>query len=90
MSPIGCNTGFVAGRFESGRVRIVDDSLSSGTPIDDRAKRAAAKWQSFIDEWVSFPIGKHDDRLDACEIGLRSIGTELITERAYDMTDLPT
>ena len=67
---------------------MIDDLLSSSTPVDDRGKRASAKWQSFINEWVSFPIGKHDDRLDACEIGFRSIGTELITESDYDMSDL--
>ena len=69
---------------------MTDEPLSSATPVADWAKRADAKWQSFIDEWVGFPTGKHDDRLDACEIGLRAIGTELITESAYDMNDLPT
>ncbi|UTF56001.1 hypothetical protein [Natronosalvus rutilus] len=80
----------MAGRFESGRVRIIDDTLSKATPVDERAERAGAKWQSFIDEWVGFPTGKHDDRLDSCEIGLRGISTENVTDSDYDMSDLPT
>lgn len=80
----------MASRFESGRVRILDDSLAAETPVDDRAKRAGAKWQSLIDEWVGFPTGKHDDRLDSMEIGLRAVSTENVTDSEYDMGDLPT
>lgn len=51
----------MSARFESDKVQIVGDAASS------------SKWESFVDEWASFPTGDHDDRLDACEIALRAI-----------------
>lgn len=80
----------LSSRFESGRVRIVDDTLTEGLPIDERAKAAGQKWQSFIDEWVSFPSGSHDDRLDSTEIAMRNVATEETTQSEHDMSDLPT
>lgn len=43
--------------FEDGSVRIIGDEES-------------AKWQTFENEWVSFPTGNHDDMLDAATIAL--------------------
>lgn len=49
-------------RFENGKVKIV-------SPAPGNSK----KWQSFLNEWASFPAASHDDRLDATEILLRSV-----------------
>lgn len=43
--------------FENGTIQI------AGEPD-------TAQWQSFINEWVSFPTGNHDDMLDAATIAL--------------------
>mgnify|MGYP006273016885 CR=1 FL=1 len=46
--------------FESGRVKLFEPAL------DD--------WSSFVQrEWCGFPNARHDDRLDAIEIALRSL-----------------
>lgn len=31
------------------------------------------RWQAFVNEWVSFPTGSHDDLLDATEMALRDV-----------------
>lgn len=80
----------MASRFEAGRVRVVDPSLDAGLEQEQSRKRASQKWQSFTDEWVSFPTGSHDDRLDSIEIGLRGVSTEDVQDSEYDMSDLPT
>lgn len=80
----------MSGRFESGRVQIVDQSLSGDYEREEARKRASQKWQSFTDEWVSFPTGSHDDRLDATEIALRGVSTEEASTSDYDMSSLPT
>lgn len=80
----------MASRFEAGRVKIVDDHLAGGLEPAEARRRASQKWQSFTDEWVSFPTGSHDDRLDATEIAMRGVSSEEVTESEYDMSDLPT
>lgn len=51
----------MSSRFENGNVQIV------------ARDGEAEKWESFASEWAAFPTGDHDDRLDACEIGLRAM-----------------
>lgn len=80
----------MSSRFEAGRVKIVDRGLEGDTEQKEARKRASQKWQSFADEWVSFPTGSHDDRLDAVEIAMRGVSGEEVTESEYDMSDLPT
>jgi len=80
----------MASRFEAGRVKIVDRGLEGDTEQQEARKRASQKWQSFTDEWVSFPTGSHDDRLDSTEIALRGVSSEEVTDSEYDMSDLPT
>lgn len=80
----------MASRFEAGRVKIVDSSLAGDIEQKEARKRASQKWQSFTDEWVSFPTGAHDDRLDASEIALRAVSTEEVQDSDFDMSDLPT
>jgi phage terminase large subunit-like protein len=82
----------MASRFEAGRVKIVDQGLADQGDLEQQEarKRASQKWQSFTDEWVSFPTGSHDDRLDATEIALRGVSSEEVTDSEFDMSDLPT
>lgn len=80
----------MASRFEAGRVKIVDRGLEGDVEQKAARERSSQKWQSFTDEWVSFPTGSHDDRLDSIEIALRGISTEEVQDSEYDMSDLPT
>ena len=67
----------LSGLFEAGDLRII------GSPT-------AEPWASFEqEEWLQFPGGAHDDRLDAIEIATRGIDRLNITS-TYDMGDLPT
>lgn len=52
----------MSSRFESGRVQLLEGATGDG-------------WESFVQEWVAFPTGDHDDRLDAIEIALRNVGS---------------
>lgn len=80
----------MSSRFEAGRVKIVDRGLEGQTEQQEARKRASQKWQSFADEWVSFPTGSHDDRLDAVEIAMRGVSGEEVSQSDFDMSDLPT
>ena len=80
----------MASRFEAGRVKIVDSGLTGDVEDEAAREQASQKWQSFIDEWVAFPTGSHDDRLDSSEIGLRGVSTEEVSQSEHDMSDLPT
>ncbi|AXR81508.1 Phage protein [Natrarchaeobaculum sulfurireducens] len=61
----------MSSRFESGKVKLVESEKEN----DDR-------WAAFASEWVEFPSGRHDDQLDATEIGLRGI-EEQSNESSY-------
>lgn len=54
----------MSARFENGRAVIVGDENQ-------------AKWESLVSEWVQFPSGDHDDRLDAMQIALSAHGQEM-------------
>lgn len=71
----------MSSRFESGRIKVVDMTRREGS---------SKRWSSFVSEWVSFPSGDHDDRLDAVEIALRSISLENVSTSSHGMGDLPT
>lgn len=46
--------------FETGRVLVYDQG--EGIFAEDKEDK-----ESFFDQWIDFPEGRHDDRLDACE-----------------------
>lgn len=50
----------VAARAESGRVRLVEGPWN----------------KDFVDEFASFPLGKHDDQVDAVSLGFSSLASE--------------
>lgn len=50
--------------FENGTIKLVNF---------DEQKQADDRWGEFIQEWIAFPEGSHDDLLDAVEIGLREL-----------------
>jgi phage terminase large subunit-like protein len=52
--------------FEREDIRLVNFEQQPGDGLEDR-------WQQFIQEWIAFPDGTHDDMLDAVEIALRNI-----------------
>jgi len=52
--------------FESDRIRLVNFTKSPAQGLDDR-------WDDFVQEWIAFPDGTHDDMLDAVELALRNI-----------------
>lgn len=56
--------------FSSGRVKLVNhddpNDRPSGVGYD-------ARWKAFVDEWLAFPNGRHDDLLDACEMNIRQL-----------------
>jgi len=51
--------------FENGTVKLINFSEDTDRPED--------RWGEFIQEWIAFPQGSHDDLLDAVEIGMRDI-----------------
>jgi len=54
----------MAADFEADRLRIVGDPAEQG-------------WSNFeVEEWLQFPNGAHDDRLDAIEIAMRALEEE--------------
>lgn len=49
------------------------------------------RWQemSMYEEWKSFPLGRHDDRLDGIDVAIRTAREfELVGDREYDLTVL--
>jgi len=52
--------------FESDRIRLINFTKSPEQGLDDR-------WDDFVQEWIAFPDGTHDDMLDAVELALRNI-----------------
>lgn len=60
--------------FENGTVRLVN--------FEEDPDRPEERWGEFVQEWIAFPEGTHDDLLDAVEIGMREIdvGTTLNIE----------
>lgn len=53
----------MSGRFENGKAVI-------------RGNPKAPRWESFVTEWVQFPTGDHDDRLDAVRMTLSARNME--------------
>jgi predicted phage terminase large subunit-like protein len=52
--------------FENGDIRLINfDEPAEDGPED--------RWQQFVQEWIAFPDGTHDDMLDAVEIALRGL-----------------
>lgn len=66
----------MASRFETGKVKIVASDDSS------------AMWQGFEEEWVQFPSGDHDDRLDGVEIALRNVGGTTVTQSKHELGEV--
>jgi len=52
--------------FENERIRLINFDTQPKEGLDDR-------WQQFIQEWIAFPDGTHDDMLDAVELALRGL-----------------
>ena len=52
--------------FESDRIRLINFNTDPQQGLDDR-------WDEFIQEWIAFPDGTHDDMLDGVELALRNI-----------------
>lgn len=50
----------LSSQFENGSVRIL------GKPTE-------SKWDSFVEEWVEYPSGSHDDRLDSVAIAVKAL-----------------
>ena len=52
-----------------------EERILSMSPVFQRGRmRIRNEYWDFIDEWSSFPNGRHDDTLDACEIAIRTAG----------------
>jgi predicted phage terminase large subunit-like protein len=52
--------------FENGDIRLINFDAPGDDGPEDR-------WQQFVQEWIAFPDGTHDDMLDAVEIALRGL-----------------
>ena len=52
--------------FESDRIRLINFNTDPQQGLDER-------WDEFIQEWIAFPDGTHDDMLDGVELALRNI-----------------
>jgi phage terminase large subunit-like protein len=52
--------------FENDTIRLINfDDAPEGGP--------EARWDEFMQEWIAFPEGRHDDLLDAVELALRNL-----------------
>ena len=52
-----------------------EERILAMSPVFQRGRmRIRNEYWDFIDEWSSFPNGKHDDTLDATEIAIRTAG----------------
>jgi len=79
--------------FENGLVRLID-SVDAESGPDVRAEKERLgydpRWQEFVNEWLAFPEGRHDDLLDAVEIAMRGVdlsSANMYTGDLYDRGD---
>lgn len=53
--------------FEAGNVKLVNREKDPKLGYDER-------FREFVNEWIAFPEGSHDDAVDAVEIAMRNVG----------------
>jgi len=79
--------------FENGLVRLIDSVDAESDPSLQAEKERLGydpRWQEFVNEWLAFPEGRHDDLLDSVEIAMRGVdlsSAAMYTGDLYDRGD---